>query len=342
MGDAIEKYLKQHAISEMLNGLVNELVEAQPKDPINFLISGLLKEAAARGQEPDLLLRLHELKQQLVKDQKEASGAVAEKARLEAELVKAQYNVKHLRKTIDELEAGGASAGGSASAGAPVGMSTAGVTGVPPGHTPFSWAGGVTLAAGSGAGGGSAAPAAATAASSGDQPLSLESFSKRVRICKVLGGGKAAVGTKDVKVCGWARTIRMQAELCFIALNDGSCMGNLQLVIEKKLLKEGWDELKAKGSTGCSIAATGTLVESPAAGQVTMHPRLRAPTPTRPRPHARAHARARARARARRQSLPACATCARRAPPRHAPPGMPLPSHAHVRASHRPMTRAAR
>ena len=84
----------------------------------------------------------------------------------------------------------------------------------------------------------------------------------------MLGAGKAVVGAKNVTVCGWARTIRQQAELCFIALNDGSCMGNLQLVIEKKVLKEGWDELKAKGATGCSITATGTLVESPAAGQV--------------------------------------------------------------------------
>ena len=108
MADQIEQYLKTHAISEMLNGLVNELVESMPKDPINFLISGLLKEAASRGQEPDLLLRLQELKQQLLKDQKEASGAVAEKAKLGADLAKAQYNIKHLRKTIDELEAGGA------------------------------------------------------------------------------------------------------------------------------------------------------------------------------------------------------------------------------------------
>ena len=44
---------------------MNDLVTDMPKDPISFLINGLLKAAAARGQEPDLLLRLQELKQHL-------------------------------------------------------------------------------------------------------------------------------------------------------------------------------------------------------------------------------------------------------------------------------------
>ncbi len=53
----------------------------------------------------------------------------------------------------------------------------------------------------------------------------------------------------------------------FVALNDGSCLASLQLVIEKKAVSAGWDELSSKGATGCSITASGSLVASPAAGQ---------------------------------------------------------------------------
>ena len=59
MPDAIEAYLEKHQISPMLNGIVNELVAEMPDDPISFMINGLLKEAATRGQEPALLQRLH-------------------------------------------------------------------------------------------------------------------------------------------------------------------------------------------------------------------------------------------------------------------------------------------
>ena len=76
MADAIEAYLEKHQISGMLNGIVNELVADMPEDPISFLINGLLKEASSRGQEPALLQRLQALKTTLLKDQKDAAGAV--------------------------------------------------------------------------------------------------------------------------------------------------------------------------------------------------------------------------------------------------------------------------
>ena len=254
--DAIEAYLKKHAISEMLNGIVNELVETMPSDPISFLMSGLLKEASSRGQEPLLLQRLHELKQVMLKDQKEANGAVAQVAKLETDLSKSKYNITHLRKTIDQMEAGGGADSGSIS-------TPAGMSGVPPGHTPFSWGAGISMSGAASATGGGAADDASSAGS-----LSLDSFSRRVRISKVLAVGKSAIGTKDVVVSGWARTIRMQSDLCFVALNDGSCMANLQLVVEQKLCGGAWDEMKKKGTTGCAITATGTIIESPAQGQV--------------------------------------------------------------------------
>ena len=37
---------------------------------------------------------------------------------------------------------------------------------------------------------------------------------------------------KTITVCGWVKTIRDSKALGFIALNDGSCFSNLQVVFE--------------------------------------------------------------------------------------------------------------
>jgi len=36
---------------------------------------------------------------------------------------------------------------------------------------------------------------------------------------------------KQVKVSGWVRTVRSQKSVAFVELNDGSCVGNVQIVI---------------------------------------------------------------------------------------------------------------
>ena len=72
----------------------------------------------------------------------------------------------------------------------------------------------------------------------------------------------ALVG-QNVTVCGWVRTFRNNQ---FLSVNDGSCLGNLQLVIDR----EGTDEdLLKRLTTGAAIRAEGTLVESQGAGQAT-------------------------------------------------------------------------
>ncbi|GMV38264.1 MAG: asparagine--tRNA ligase [Fimbriimonadales bacterium] len=63
---------------------------------------------------------------------------------------------------------------------------------------------------------------------------------------------------------GWVRTRRDSANVSFAELNDGSCMSNLQLVIDAGVLPE---EVLAKVTTGACIRAEGELVESPGAGQ---------------------------------------------------------------------------
>ena len=65
----------------------------------------------------------------------------------------------------------------------------------------------------------------------------------------------------EVKVMGWVRTFRNNQ---FIALNDGSCMGNIQIVVDFANTPE---ELLKRITTGAAIAVAGTLVESLGKGQ---------------------------------------------------------------------------
>jgi asparaginyl-tRNA synthetase len=65
----------------------------------------------------------------------------------------------------------------------------------------------------------------------------------------------------EVKVMGWIRTFRNNQ---FIALNDGSCMGNIQIVVDFTNTPE---ELLKRLTTGAAIAVVGTLVESIGKGQ---------------------------------------------------------------------------
>lgn len=84
---------------------------------------------------------------------------------------------------------------------------------------------------------------------------------KRSIIAEVL---KSTDYGKQVLVKGWVRTKRDSKNVVFIALNDGSVIHNLQIVIDPAKFDEA--ELK-KASTGACIAVTGTLVQSPAVGQ---------------------------------------------------------------------------
>ena len=269
MPDAIESYLEKHAIAPMLDGIVNELVAELPADPISFLIDGLLKAAAARGQEPALLLRLQELKQTLLSDEKEANGAVNKVKKLEEEKSKLEYRVTHLCKTVDELEKGGgggapkAAGGAAASAG---GAPPAGIDNVPPGHTPFSWAAGLNISAPS-AGGAAAAPAGAGApAPTASGALVKERFSNRIAVNTLHQAKESLEGTR-VSVCGWVRTNRNMKKLQFMSINDGSCSEPLQCMFEKGVNDEKvWEAAKACGN-GAAVQVEGKLKLSPKDGQ---------------------------------------------------------------------------
>lgn len=67
-----------------------------------------------------------------------------------------------------------------------------------------------------------------------------------------------------VLVKGWVRTRREGRGLCFIEINDGSVITNIQVVAVESMPDYG-EVIRL--STGSSLAVTGELVESPAKGQ---------------------------------------------------------------------------
>ncbi len=73
---------------------------------------------------------------------------------------------------------------------------------------------------------------------------------------------------QSCEVRGWVRTRRdSKGGFSFIEVNDGSCLGNLQVVAPGELANYA-DEIQ-KLSPGCSVVVTGQLQASPAKGQAT-------------------------------------------------------------------------
>ena len=84
--------------------------------------------------------------------------------------------------------------------------------------------------------------------------------SKRTRISILLND--SMVG-QTLRVCGWVRTFRNDR---FLAVNDGSTLQNLQLVVDKESTDA---EVLKQLHTGAAIEAVGELVESQGGGQAT-------------------------------------------------------------------------
>ena len=82
------------------------------------------------------------------------------------------------------------------------------------------------------------------------------------RIAKILRSGK--LNTK-VTIQGWIRTKRELKEFAFVEVNDGSCLVNLQVVLNPDL--PNYQQSLQHMNTGTSVEITGILVESPAKGQ---------------------------------------------------------------------------
>ena len=73
----------------------------------------------------------------------------------------------------------------------------------------------------------------------------------------------SAAGT-EVNVRGWVRTRRSSKQVAFVALNDGSTINNVQIVIDVDKFDE---ELVKQFTTGACLSVNGMLVESIGGGQ---------------------------------------------------------------------------
>jgi len=87
---------------------------------------------------------------------------------------------------------------------------------------------------------------------------------KRIKIIDVLKSDPTAYAGRKIKVEGWVRTKRGSKNVVFIALNDGSIIHHLQVVVDI----EKFDENLMKNiTTGSCISVTGALVASAGQGQ---------------------------------------------------------------------------
>ncbi|MEO9482254.1 MAG: asparagine--tRNA ligase [Ekhidna sp.] len=84
---------------------------------------------------------------------------------------------------------------------------------------------------------------------------------RRTKIRQILNEGKSGA---ELNVKGWVRTKRESKNVAFVALNDGSTIHNLQLVLDVPKVDE---EILRKITTGASISVFGKLAESQGAGQ---------------------------------------------------------------------------
>ena len=81
---------------------------------------------------------------------------------------------------------------------------------------------------------------------------------------KVIDALKSTDYNKEITVKGWVRSHRSSKAVDFIALNDGSTIKNIQIVVAPEKFDA---EMLKSITTGACIRATGTLVESQGKGQ---------------------------------------------------------------------------
>ena len=88
---------------------------------------------------------------------------------------------------------------------------------------------------------------------------------KRQRVSDLLTKDSTAHIGEIINVKGWIRTKRGNKNVAFLALNDGSIIHNIQIVVDVKEFEN--DELLKNITTGSCVSITGKLIESQGAGQ---------------------------------------------------------------------------
>lgn len=66
---------------------------------------------------------------------------------------------------------------------------------------------------------------------------------------------------KETSISGWIRTVRDQKSFLFIELNDGSTLGNIQIIVDSTT--PHFSEFKPKLTTGASVRVDGIIKKSP-------------------------------------------------------------------------------
>ena len=84
---------------------------------------------------------------------------------------------------------------------------------------------------------------------------------KTPRIAEILKSGET---DRDITVQGWVRTKRGNKNVVFIAMNDGSCVANIQVVVDPTAFDEN---MLKQITTGACLRVDGSLVKSLGAGQ---------------------------------------------------------------------------
>lgn len=87
---------------------------------------------------------------------------------------------------------------------------------------------------------------------------------KRIRIAELLDEKRTVGAGTMVNLKGWVRTKRGNKSVAFIALNDGSIIHNIQIVVDLTSFDEQTMKLI---TTGSCLSVNGVLVESPGQGQ---------------------------------------------------------------------------
>src|SRR5579862_9453280 len=87
-------------------------------------------------------------------------------------------------------------------------------------------------------------------------------YKARTRISRILVDDTVAVVSSSI-ILGWVRTVRSSKEVAFIELNDGSCMKNIQAVVQNPESLPILEQIL----TGASVRLEGKLVPSAGKGQ---------------------------------------------------------------------------
>ncbi len=84
---------------------------------------------------------------------------------------------------------------------------------------------------------------------------------QRTLVCEAL---RATAPQDSVFLQGWVRTRRDAKGFSFVEVNDGSCLKNIQVIVDDAC--PAFSEIE-RFTTGCSVEVEGALVESKGAGQ---------------------------------------------------------------------------